>query len=407
MNHRLDGLHPYPFERLNALLSDITPASNYPFIPLSLGEPKHPAPDFLMDIYADREFLKAGVGNYPPTKGSPEIRQAIATFVNRRFKLTQAPINAETQVLPVTGTREALFAFAQAVIDSDGSGGAPLTLMPNPFYQIYEGAAILAGSKPYYLECLQENDFQPDFDSIDDTTWQQCSLIYICSPGNPTGSVMPIDIMQKLIHLSDKFDFVIASDECYSEIYRDESNPPPGLLQACDEMGRDNYKNCVAFNSLSKRSNLPGLRSGYVVGDESIISRFLLYRTYHGSAMSSHHQALSAAAWLDEEHVIENRMLYRQKFDAVADILSDSWPMDIPAAGFYFWPKTPCDDLQFTRKLLQHTNIKVLPGSYLSRVVNDQNPGQDRIRMALVATTDECVEAAQRIKTFIDQKQYL
>lgn len=407
MNHRLTALHPYPFERLNQLLADITPASNYPFIPLSLGEPKHPAPDFLMDIYADRAFLKAGVGSYPPTKGSTEVREAIANFVNNRFKLTGSPINPETQVLPVTGTREALFAFAQAVIDNDGASQAPLTLMPNPFYQIYEGAAILAGSKPYYLDCIEENDFQPDFDAIDDNTWQQCSLIYICSPGNPTGAVMPIDAMQKLIALSDKFDFIIASDECYSEIYRDEANPPPGILQACDELGRDNYKNCIAFNSLSKRSNLPGLRSGYVVGDESIISQFLLYRTYHGSAMSSHHQALSAAAWRDEEHVIDNRKLYRQKFNAVAEILTESWPLDIPDAGFYFWPVTPCDDLQFTQKLLQHTNIKVLPGSYLSRVIDDQNPGRNRVRMALVATLDECIEAATRIKSFIDQKQYL
>ncbi len=403
MNKRLALLNPYPFERLNDLLAGVQPSQEYRPIALSLGEPKHPAPDFLVDLYRDRGNLRQGFGTYPPTKGLPELRRAIADFVNRRFKLQSQPIDPETQVLPVNGTREALFAIAQAVIDPDSN---TTTLMPNPFYQIYEGAALLAGSKPVYAPCTQENDFDPDFSAISPSDWAACALVYICSPGNPTGAVMPVAKMQELIRLSDKYDFVIASDECYSEIYDDESAPPPGILEAAAAMGRTDYKNCISFNSLSKRSNLPGLRSGYACGDAAVIAQFLLYRTYHGSAMSVHNQLISTAAWQDEAHVIANRTIYRQKYDAVMAILQNVWPMARPTASFYLWPETPVDDLVFTQQLMRHMNVKVVPGSYLSRAVNGVNPGQNRVRMALVATLPECVEAAERLRQFIVEKKY-
>ena len=269
--------------------------------------------------------------------------------------------------------------------------------MPNPFYQIYEGAALLAGSKPYYVNCEPGNGYLPDFDGVPEEVWQRCQLLYLCSPGNPTGAVMGIAQIQTLIALSDKYNFIIASDECYSEIYMNEENPPAGLLEAASLLGRDDYKNCVAFNSLSKRSNLPGLRSGYVAGDAEIMQKFLLYRTYHGSAMSMHHQVLSTLAWNDEQHVIENRQVYRDKFALVADILNPVWPMAIPEAGFYFWPETPISDPDFAVRLVQLANVKVLPGSYLSRATDSGNPGTNRVRIALVATQSECIEAAERI----------
>lgn len=404
MNPLLESLNPYPFERLNTLLEGITPNADYDLIPLSLGEPKHDAPGFLVDMYRQPEIVKRGFGTYPPTKGLPELRSAIAAFANRRFGLEAAPIDPETQVLPVTGTREALFAIAQAVINPRDGG---TTLMPNPFYQIYEGAAILAGSKPVFVPCDADNDFIPDFDAITEQEWRDCQLVYTCSPGNPTGAVMSIESLQQLIRLSDEHQFVIAADECYSEIYDDESMPPAGLLQAAAMMGRTDYRNCIAFNSLSKRSNLPGLRSGYVCGDASVIEKFLLYRTYHGSAMPVHNQLISAAAWSDEAHVVSNRALYRAKFDAVLDLLENVWPMQRPPAGFYLWPETPIDDQRFTQKLIESINVKVVPGSYLSRGDAATNPGTNRVRMALVATLDECVEAAERIKQFMQEKHYL
>ncbi|MEX1237448.1 MAG: succinyldiaminopimelate transaminase, partial [Pseudomonadales bacterium] len=313
------------------------------------------------------------------------------------------PIDPETQVLPVNGTREALFAVAQALIENNGN---TTTLMPNPFYQIYEGAAILAGSRPVYVPCTADTDFNPDFSAVQPEDWRACSMLYLCSPGNPTGAVMDKTCMQELIGLSDEYDFVIVSDECYSEIYADESCPPVGLLQAACDMGRTDYKNCLAFNSLSKRSNLPGLRSGYATGDATLIDQYLLYRTYHGSAMPVHNQIVSAAAWQDEEHVIANREIYRQKFDAVLDILTNVWPMPRPQASFYLWPETPVDDQLFTRKLFSETNIKVVPGSFLARGPDNENPGRNRVRMALVATLDECVEAANRIKEFMQHQKY-
>lgn len=402
MNPLLDLLNPYPFERLNELLEGIKPSDAHSFIALSLGEPKHETPPFLVEIYRDKANILKGFGTYPPTKGLPELRKAIGDFLVRRYRLAHA-LDPETQILPVNGTREALFAFAQAVIDPGNPG---TTLMPNPFYQIYEGAAILAGSKPVFVPCLPGNGFNPDFTAVSDDVWRSCALVYICSPGNPTGALMSVEEMQWLIDKSDEHDFIIASDECYSEIYDDESSPPPGILQAASMMGRADYRNCIAFNSLSKRSNLPGLRSGYVCGDASVMEKFLLYRTYHGSAMPVHNQIVSAAAWADEQHVIENRAIYRRKFDAVLDILDNVWPMERPEGAFYLWPETPVDDRVFTQKLIEAVNIKVVPGSFLSRSADGANPGANRVRMALVATLDECVEAAERLGHFMREGLY-
>ena len=393
MNNNLEKLYPYPFQRFNQLLDGVTSETNLSQIAWSMGEPKHAAPDFLVNALTDTALIREGFGTYPPTKGTPALRTAIANFINRRFGLETA-LDPDLNVLPVTGTREALFAFAQAVIEPQSDS---VTVMPNPFYQIYEGAALLAGSKPYYVNCEPGNGYLPDFDGVPEEVWQRCQLLYLCSPGNPTGAVMGIAQIQALIALSDKYNFIIASDECYSEIYMDEENPPAGLLEAASLLGRDDYKNCVAFNSLSKRSNLPGLRSGYVAGDAEIMQKFLLYRTYHGSAMSMHHQVLSTLAWNDEQHVIENRQIYRDKFALVADILNPVWPMAIPEAGFYFWPETPISDPAFAVRLVQLANVKVLPGSYLSRATDSGNPGTNRVRIALVATQSECIKAAERI----------
>ena len=393
MNKRLNQLQPYPFERLNELLANITPTTDEEFISLALGEPKHRAPEFLIESYCNPDTIARGFGTYPPTKGLAELREAIADFVNRRFKLSR-PINPEAEVLPVNGTREALFAIAQAVIDGDS-----LTMMPNPFYQIYEGAAILAGSTPRYIPCNEDNGFSPDFSGVTDEEWQRCSMVYLCTPGNPSGSIMSIEEIQGVIEKSDEYNFTIVSDECYSEIYADE--PPPGLLEAASAMGRDDYRNCVAFNSLSKRSNLPGLRSGYVCGDATIMEKFLLYRTYHGSAMAAQSQWLSANAWQEETHVAENRDLYSRKYEAFLNVLKDVWPMQRPAAGFYLWPETPIEDREFTIQLFTETNVKVVPGSYLAREVDGVNPGANRVRLALVAELEECVEAANRIKRFL------
>ncbi len=393
MNNNLEKLYPYPFQRFNQLLDGVTSETNLSQIAWSMGEPKHAAPDFLVNALTDTALIREGFGTYPPTKGTPALRTAIANFINRRFGLEPA-LDPDLNVLPVTGTREALFAFAQAVIEPQSDS---VTVMPNPFYQIYEGAALLAGSKPYYVNCEPGNGYLPDFDGVPEEVWQRCQLLYLCSPGNPTGAVMGIAQIQALIALSDKYNFIIASDECYSEIYMNEENPPAGLLEAASLLGRDDYKNCVAFNSLSKRSNLPGLRSGYVAGDAEIMQKFLLYRTYHGSAMSMHHQVLSTLAWNDEQHVIENRQVYRDKFALVADILNPVWPMAIPEAGFYFWPETPISDPDFAVRLVQLANVKVLPGSYLSRATDSGNPGTNRVRIALVATQSECIEAAERI----------
>ena len=395
MNPDLDKLQPYPFERLKALKEGVRPPPELDHIPLSIGEPRHPTPAFITEAVLSHLH---GLSAYPLTKGMPELREAIAGWLNRRFRLGAKGVDPETQVLPVNGTREALFAFAQAVIDR---ARRPAVLMPNPFYQIYEGAALLAGAEPVYLNCTDASGL-PDFDAVDAATWQRCQLLYLCSQHNPTGAVIPERTLVKLMELADRHDFVIAADECYSEIYFDEENPPVGLLQAAANAGRDDFRRCVVFHSLSKRSNAPGLRSGFVAGDARIIGRFLRYRTYHGCAMPPHHQVASRLAWEEEAHVRESRSEYQQKFDAVLEALGGCLDVEKPEAGFYLWARTPGPDEAFTRDLFARQNITVLPGSYLSRESGGTNPGAGRIRMALVAPMDECLDAAKRIRTFMN-----
>ena len=396
MNKDLTRLHRYPFEKLAELKRDLQPPRGIDHIALSIGEPQHPAPHFVIEnLIAHLHQLSS----YPSTKGSLDLREAISAWICRRFALAPGLVDAESNLLPVSGTREALFAIAQAVVDR--SAAHPLVLMPNPFYQIYEGAALLAGAEPRYLDCTAQNDFLPELEKIDAATWQRCQLIYICTPANPTGAVMPREYLQNLIELAQRHDFVIASDECYSEIYLDESNPPAGLLGAAAEMGNDRFEHCLAFHSLSKRSNLPGLRSGFVAGDARVLEKFLLYRTYHGCALASATQTASAAAWSDENHVIENRSRYRDKFEQVLALLSDTLAPQPPQAGFYLWPQTPISDTEFTRRLYAEQNVTVLPGSYLSRDNHGVNPGENRVRMALVAPLDECLDAAKRINSLI------
>jgi len=394
MNPDLQALQPYPFEKLRQLFADLAPAPGKSAIALSIGEPRHPSPDFVLKVIADN---LSRLANYPTTAGIPELGQAIANWLQRRFSLVA--IDPQHQVLPVSGTREALFAFAQAVVDRSRDA---LVMSPNPFYQIYEGAALLAGAQPVFINCTADTGFLPDFASISEQQWQQCQLLYLCSPGNPTGAVMPLAQLQSLIGLAREHDFVIASDECYSEIYFDEANPPPGLLQACAAMGDSDYRNCVVFHSLSKRSNLPGLRSGFVAGDADILRRFLQYRTYHGCAMPVHHQLGSIAAWSDEIHVQANRQLYRDKFTAVLEILDGQLEVTAPDAGFYLWPKTPISDTELARQLYAREHVTVLPGSFLARPAHGLNPGANRLRMALVAEPAQCIEAAQRIVHCLD-----
>ncbi len=403
MNKDLELLQPYPFEKLKQLFSDTTPPGELVHIPLSIGEPKHKSPAFVLQTITDNLDK---LSSYPTTKGLPELRQTIASWLERRFNLNKNDVCAESHVLPVNGTREALFAFAQTVVnrtesDTNSDKMPPVVISPNPFYQIYEGAAFLSGAQPVFLPCLEENNFIPNYTAVSEDTWQRCQLVYLCSPGNPTGSVTPAETLKQLIELSDKYDFIIASDECYSEIYQDEANPPVGLLEVCQQLGRPDFKNCVIFHSLSKRSNLPGLRSGFVAGDADILKRFLQYRTYHGCAMPVQHQLASIAAWNDEKHVQENRELYREKFAAVTRILEDIIPVSAPDASFYLWVKTPiCDEL-FSRELFNQQHVTVLPGKYLAREVDGINPGDHRVRMALVAPLENCIDAANRIKTFI------
>jgi len=401
MNIDLNKLHPYPFEKLNALKSGISPPAALAHIALSIGEPKHPPPEFVKETLANAlDKLSA----YPLTKGLPELRGTIAEWLCQRFTL-QA-VCSETQVLPVNGTREALFAFAQVVINRSND---PVVVSPNPFYQIYEGAALLAGARLHFLNCTAGNAFCPDWASVSPEIWQQCQLIYICSPGNPSGAVLDIDTLQTLIQLADQYDFIIASDECYSEIYPDENHPPIGLLEACAQMGRHSYDRCVVFHSLSKRSNLPGLRSGFVAGDSRILANFLRYRTYHGCAMPVPSQLASIAAWRDEQHVLGNRHQYRQKFAIFKEILGPVLPLNMPDAGFYLWADTRGanigSDEDFARELFRQQHITVLPGRYLARTADGINPGENRVRMALVAPLGECREAAMRIRRFVEAAQ--
>ena len=399
MNPRLDLLQPYPFERLRQLFAGLTPNPAYRAISLGIGEPRHATPPFIQQALCDAAMHTSGLASYPATAGTPALRQACADWLQRRYGVT---LDATQQVLPTNGSREALFAFAQAVLDP--AQGKAIVLCPNPFYQIYEGAALLAGATPYFVPSMPERNFAVAWDSVPAAIWQRTRLVFACSPGNPTGAVMPLPEWEKLFALSDQYGFVIASDECYSEIYfRDE--PPLGGLQAAQRLGRSDFKNLLMLTSLSKRSNVPGLRSGFVAGDATWIKRFLLYRTYHGSAMSPIVQAASITAWNDEAHVEENRRLYREKFEQITPLLAEALDVQLPDAGFYLWAGVGdcCNgsDTAFARDLYAQYNVTVLPGSFLAREAQGHNPGAGRIRMALVAEPADCLEAAQRIRAFV------
>ncbi len=437
MNPSLQLLQPYPFEKLSKLFAGITPPADRTQILWSIGEPKHPVPPAIAATLVESA---GSLGSYPAIAGSAELRQAISSWICQRFLEAQA-VDPEKHVLPVNGTREALFSFAQCVVSPEPDA---VVVMPNPFYQIYEGAALLAGATPWFLNLAPENNYLPNLASVPDDVWRQCQLIYICTPGNPAGSVIPLDQLQELIRLADQYNFVIASDECYSELYFDEARPSIGLLQAAWQMGRKDFSRCVVFHSLSKRSSVPGLRSGFVAGDAEIIQRYRHYRTYHGCSMPPPVQSASITAWGDEEHVRENRALYREKFKAVLEILQpvnlahevkvlaarkDNSPPDTsassqtgldekqlipeyqiakrlhatqPEGGFYLWAKVPGDDTKFARALYASENLVVLPGSYLSRVAHGSMPGYGFVRMALVAPLDQCVEGAKRLRSFVE-----
>jgi N-succinyldiaminopimelate aminotransferase len=404
MNPNLSRLQAYPFERLRQLFSSVTPNPEYRPISLGIGEPRHPTPDLIKTAYCDAiRSADGGLAVYPATAGDIRLRQSIARWAQRRYGLG---LDTATQILPINGSREALFAFAQTVVDPEktDAAGPVQVVCPNPFYQIYEGAALLSGAQPYFVNSDPARNFAQDWDSVPAAVWARTQLLYVCTPGNPAGAVMPLSEWQKLFALSDQYGFVIASDECYSEIYfRDEA--PLGGLQAASQLGRSDFKNLVVFTSLSKRSNVPGMRSGFCAGDATLIQQFLLYRTYHGSAMSSVVSAASRAAWDDEDHVIDNRAQYRTKFAEVTPLLAQVLDVALPDAGFYLWAKVPGSDTDFARDLLAQYNVTVLPGSYLAREAQGSNPGAGRIRMALVAETTECVEAAQRIVQFVQARK--
>lgn len=425
MNRNLSNLLPYPFERLSQLLAGVTPNPKKKPIRWSIGEPAHKTPQFVKDaLAANLDTLST----YPMTKGTDDLREAIADWVSVRFSLPRSAVSADSNVIPVSGTREALFSFAQCVIDSgttgsvpaaygdvgsligassqtakEGDSAKPLVVMPNPFYQIYEGATLLAGAQPYFINLNEENGFIPDFESVPADVWERCQLLYVCSPGNPTGACLSSEDWRVALRLADKYDFVVAADECYSELYFDENEPPVGLLDAAYRAGRTNFERCAVFHSLSKRSNLPGLRSGFVAGDPDILKQFLRYRTYHGCTIAPPAQVASAVAWRDEKHVIENRELYRQKFDSVISIVGKTLRLERPVASFYLWPELPCDDTAFTKGLYEQQNLLILPGSYLSRDAHGTNPGRNRARIALVAPLDECVEGAERLREFLEK----
>lgn len=406
MNHNLTTLHPYPFAKMATLLADSTPAHSYDEIKLGIGEPKHAPPAFVLDVL--RENLDK-ISHYPTTNGLFELRQTIAHWLEKRFFLNH--VNPNTQVLPVMGTREAIFSIVQAVINHETEtisqtatlNQSPVVVMPNPFYQIYEGAAILAQATPYFIPCTADNGFKGDFRSVPKDVWMRTQLLFVCSPNNPTGSVMTMDDWEQLLRLSDQYGFIIASDECYSELYFDKA--PIGLLQACAALGRHDFKNCLVFHSLSKRSNLPGLRSGFVAGDATILDSYLQYRTYQGCAMPIPHQLASIAAWEDEKHVAHNRALYQEKFALWMSELGALLDLRMPEAGFYFWIKAPeqfdGDDELFVKALYEHANIHALAGRYLSREVNGKNPGQGYVRIALVASVEESREAIRRIRQLL------
>jgi len=398
VNPRLALLRPYPFERLRALLAGGQPPAALKHIPLSIGEPKHAPPAFI------GEALKGALdalGTYPLAIGLPALRAAIARWLERRFRLPAGAVRPEDMVLPVNGTREALFAFVQAAVDPEvTSGSRPLVLMPNPFYQIYEGAALLAGAQPHFLDCTEATGYLPDLDAVPDEVWRRCQVLFLCTPGNPTGAVIPLAQLRRALELSQRHGFLIASDECYSELYFDEAAPPAGLLQAAHDMGNTSFERCVVFHSLSKRSSVPGLRSGFVAGDPRVLAAFRLYRTYHGCAVSELVQRASIPAWSDEAHVVDNRRLYREKFARVVPRLREVLDVPMPDGAFYLWPKVG-DDEAFARGLFEQQHVTVVPGSYLARDTAAGNPGRGRVRISLVASVDDCVEAAERIVTFV------
>ena len=395
MNPHLAQLQPYPFEKLRALFAGVTPNPQYKEIKLSIGEPQHATPAFIMEALAGG--LK-GLANYPTTAGVPALRQAIAAWCKSRYGID---LSAESEILPVNGSREALFSLAQTVIDPS-RGYVPIVVSPNPFYQIYEGAAYLAGAEPRFLNNLPENGFAFDYEQLSPEEWARVQLFYVCSPGNPTGKVLSLDDWKALFALSDKYGFIIASDECYSEIYFDEANRPIGGLQAAKLLGRGNER-LIMLSSLSKRSNVPGMRSGFVAGDAAILKNYLLYRTYHGCAMAPPVQTASIAAWSDEAHVLENRRQYREKFAAATPLIAEVLGTGMPDASFYLWARTPIADTEFARGLLEHYNVVVLPGSFLAREVKGVNPGAGFVRIALVASLAECLDAAGRIRQFAQQ----
>ena len=393
MNPYLKNLEQYPFERLDTLKSCLEPKTTQPHISLALGEPKHDPPESVVYLLSSREMVIQGLSSYPTTRGTLELRQAISDWNLKRYDISLDP---DTQVLPVNGTREALFSFGQAVLS--GKEGSRV-VFPNPFYQIYEGAALLRGARPYLIP----NTEAPIYQEVPNEIWEQTELVYICSPNNPSGHVMDSEDLSFLIHQALEYDFVIASDECYSEIYYDENHPPNGLLEVARSVGNPEFTNCVAFNSLSKRSNLPGLRSGFVAGDKALLAQYYQYRTYHGCAMSTHSQAASKWAWSDEAHVVENRAIYREKFRATRKILEQTLDIHQPEGGFYYWPLLPVDDQEFAAQLYVHENITVLPGSYLGRSFGAGNPGLNRVRLALVAPLEECINAITRLCEFLQK----
>ena len=400
MNPRLERLHAYPFARLARLTAGASPPPALKPIGLSIGEPRHTPPAALI------EALRAAahrLDTYPSTAGLPELRAACAAWLERRFALRAGSVDPATMVLPVNGTREALFAFVQAAVDDRHE---PLVAMPNPFYQIYEGAALLAGARPLLLDTSAAGQYLPDLDAVPEQLWRHCQVLFLCSPGNPTGKVLPRQLLLRALELAERHDFIIAADECYTEIYLDERSPPPGLLEVCRSSGRERFERCIVFHSLSKRSSAPGLRSGFVCGDPAIIERLLLYRTYHGCAMPVPTQLASIAAWADEAHVQHSRRLYQEKFERVLPILAPVLPVARPEGAFYLWSEVGADrdDERFTRELYATEAVTVLPGSYLGRSGPNGNPGAGRVRISLVASVADCIEAAERIRHYVENR---
>jgi len=394
MNPYLETLNQYPFERLNHLKNGLVTRSKEQHISLALGEPKHSPPNFLLENLTDNEIVKKGLMSYPTTRGSEELRNAISLWLKFRFG---ADVSPDHQILPASGTREALFSFGQAILSGNSDS---YVVLPNPFYQIYEGATLLRGALPYYVD----SNAVPEFDDVEESIWAKCELVYICSPGNPSGRAIPKEVLKNLIELSQKHKFVIAADECYSELYYNENHPPVGLLEVATEMGLHEFDNCVVFHSLSKRSNCPGLRSGFIAGDAKILSKYYDYRTYEGCAVPLHVQHVSAMAWSDENHVIQNRAAYREKFEVTKPILKRIFDVSTPDGGFYYWPEIETDDVSFAKELFINENITVLPGQYLGRNFKGDNPGKNHIRIALVAEKGECVSAIERLVNFVQQK---